>query len=318
MGAFGDIPPVTATLLASNTPVAGKIVTIGIGATAQVGVTDANGNVKVNVPVQTLPGSYQLTAAFGGDEAFLPASTSASFTVGQATTSLVWDPALFTTLTASLNGTPTPLLQEAVKYVVSNGTAGSKTLFVNTDYAGRAPLPPTGLPAGSYSVAASYAGNATFAGATATLPALTIAPQIITFNGSTSLPTSITLGGAPITFTVASSAGQPVTVTLAPPVPPPGPYCTLTTSDNIHYTLTPVAPGTCTIVASAGATTTSTSVTVSQNIVVAKASQTITFGPLGGKTYGDAPFSVSATASSGLPVTFTAAGSACTVANGTT
>ena len=197
VGAFGDIPPVTARLLASNTPVAGKIVTIGIGATAQVGVTDANGNVNVNVPVQTLPGSYQLTAAFGGDEAFLAASTSASFMVGQATTSLVWDPTLFTTLTASLNGTPTPLLQEAVKYIVS-GPAGSKTLFVNTDYAGRAPLPPTGLPVGSYTVAASYAGNATFAGATATLPALTIAPQIITFNGSASLPTSITLGGAPI------------------------------------------------------------------------------------------------------------------------
>ena len=107
-GVFGDIPAVNATLLASGTPVAGKIVTIGIGATAQVGVTDANGNVNVNVPVQTLPGSYQLTAAFGGDEAFLPASTSAPFTVGQATTSLVWDcdTALFTTLTASLGGTP--------------------------------------------------------------------------------------------------------------------------------------------------------------------------------------------------------------------
>jgi hypothetical protein len=33
-------------------------------------------------------------------------------------------------------------------------------------------------------------------------------------------------------------------------------------------------------------------------------SQTITFGPLGNKTYGDAPFGLSATASSGLPVSF--------------
>lgn len=45
-------------------------------------------------------------------------------------------------------------------------------------------------------------------------------------------------------------------------------------------------------------------------------SQTITFGALGGKTFGDADFSVSATASSGLTVTFTASG-ACTV-SGTT
>src|SRR5204863_5407469 len=35
---------------------------------------------------------------------------------------------------------------------------------------------------------------------------------------------------------------------------------------------------------------------------VAKADQTITFGSLADKTYGDAPFSVSATSSSGLPV----------------
>jgi hypothetical protein len=36
--------------------------------------------------------------------------------------------------------------------------------------------------------------------------------------------------------------------------------------------------------------------------------QTITFGPLENKTYGDPPFSVNATASSGLPVSFTASG----------
>jgi hypothetical protein len=37
--------------------------------------------------------------------------------------------------------------------------------------------------------------------------------------------------------------------------------------------------------------------------------QTITFGPLGGKMYGDPAFSISASASSSLPVNFTAAGS---------
>jgi hypothetical protein len=45
----------------------------------------------------------------------------------------------------------------------------------------------------------------------------------------------------------------------------------------------------------------------------AKTSQTITFGPLADRTFGDPPFTVSATASSGLPVSFGAAGS-CTVA----
>jgi hypothetical protein len=42
--------------------------------------------------------------------------------------------------------------------------------------------------------------------------------------------------------------------------------------------------------------------------VVVSVPQTITFEPVGDKVYGDAPFSLSASASSGLPVSFTAAG----------
>ena len=122
------------------------------------------------------------------------------------------------------------------------------------------------------------------------------------------------MGGAPLTFTVASSAGQPVTVALSPPPPPPNPYCTLTSAGNV-YTLTAVAPGTCTIVASAGGTTTSTSVSVTQNIAI-KADQAVAFSPLAARTFGDAPFSVSATASSGLAVAFSASGS-CSVAGST-
>src|SRR6185503_12204546 len=53
---------------------------------------------------------------------------------------------------------------------------------------------------------------------------------------------------------------------------------------------------------------------------ITQASQTITFGALAGRTYGDAPFTVSATGgASGNPVTFAASG-ACTAGgtNGTT
>jgi hypothetical protein len=59
-----------------------------------------------------------------------------------------------------------------------------------------------------------------------------------------------------------------------------------------------------------------TSSSGSHDFTIAKASQTITFGTLPGKTYGDADFTVSATASSGLGVSFTAAGP-CTVAGST-
>ena len=50
----------------------------------------------------------------------------------------------------------------------------------------------------------------------------------------------------------------------------------------------------------------------SNSLTIAKASQTITFGPLPNKTTSDPPFTVSATASSGLPVSFAASGQ-CTV-----
>jgi hypothetical protein len=50
--------------------------------------------------------------------------------------------------------------------------------------------------------------------------------------------------------------------------------------------------------------------------LVVPTSQTITFGPLANKTYGDPDFSLGATASSGLPVSFAASGN-CTVASAT-
>ena len=54
------------------------------------------------------------------------------------------------------------------------------------------------------------------------------------------------------------------------------------------------------------------------NLTINKASQTITFGELGNKTVGDPNFTVSGTASSELPVTFTVGeGSACTISENT-
>ena len=75
--------------------------------------------------------------------------------------------------------------------------------------------------------------------------------------------------------------------------------------------------GTCTITASQGGNANyNAALDVARSFVIARANQTITFAPLADKTYGDPDFTVSATASSGLPVSFTASGS-CTVA-GTT
>ena len=61
------------------------------------------------------------------------------------------------------------------------------------------------------------------------------------------------------------------------------------------------------------ATYMSTFKTVQINVL--SGNQTIAFGPLAGKTYGEPDFAVAATASSGLPVTFTATGN-CEVTEG--
>src|SRR5262249_24451177 len=55
---------------------------------------------------------------------------------------------------------------------------------------------------------------------------------------------------------------------------------------------------------------------VAQSFPIAQAGQSISFGPLPGKTYGDAPFGVNATASSGLSVSFAVSGN-CSVTGAT-
>jgi PASTA domain len=84
--------------------------------------------------------------------------------------------------------------------------------------------------------------------------------------------------------------------------------CTVSGS-TVHIT----GAGTCTITASQdGNATYDAAPSVPQTFAIAKAGQSITIGPVGPRTFGDPDFAVGASASSGLPVAFAAAGS-CTV-----
>lgn len=84
-------------------------------------------------------------------------------------------------------------------------------------------------------------------------------------------------------------------------------------------TVTLVAAGSCTVRASqAGNATYAPAPNIDRTFAVAKAAQTITFGTLSGKTFGNAPFSVAATTTSGLAVTFSSTTtSICTVSGST-
>jgi hypothetical protein len=108
-------------------------------------------------------------------------------------------------------------------------------------------------------------------------------------------------------FAVSATAGSGLPVSFAP-----SGQCTMT-GNTVHLT----GSGSCTITASqAGNSNFNPATDVPQGFTTAKSNQTIAFGALANKTFGDADFAVSATASSALPVSFAASGQ-CTVSGNT-
>jgi hypothetical protein len=112
-------------------------------------------------------------------------------------------------------------------------------------------------------------------------------------------------------FSVAATgggSGQPVTLGVSGVCSIGGTTVTMTSGT-----------GTCTVAFNqAGDANYNPAPTVTAYTIAQKADQTITFGPLGTKTFGDAAFDVDATASSTLPVTFSSqTGGTCTVAGKT-
>jgi photosystem II stability/assembly factor-like uncharacterized protein len=162
--------------------------------------------------------------------------------------------------------------------------------------------------AGSCTVTASQGGNGSYEPAADVARTFSIARagQTIDFGALDDQ----TFGNADFAIDATATSGLPVHLEVTS-----GP-CTLsgdTAPANAHIS----GAGTCVVTASQGGDSNyEPAPDVERSFAIAKAGQTITFGPLAGKTYGDADFAVSATASSGLAVTFSAAG-ACTVASGT-
>jgi len=150
-----------------------------------------------------------------------------------------------------------------------------------------------GVASGTCTIAADQAGDATYNAApqvTVSFPVKT--NQSITF----AVVSALTVGGS-VTLSATASSGLPVTFSSLTTT-----ICTVSGS-----TVTGVAPGTCTIAADqAGDSSWNPAPEVTQNVTVTAAGatpQTITFGAAPALTVGGtAP--VSATASSGLPVTF--------------
>jgi len=124
--------------------------------------------------------------------------------------------------------------------------------------------------------------------------------QAITFN---SLPDK-TFGDPPFALAASASSGLPVTFTTS----------ISSTCSVSGTTVTLIEAGSCAITAhQMGDVNTNPAAEVTRTFTIDKANQTINFEPIADRTWGDPPFVITSTASSGLSVTFTASG-ICTVA----
>ena len=127
------------------------------------------------------------------------------------------------------------------------------------------------------------------------------ASQAISFTA----PATRNFGSGPVTLGATASSGAAVSYSSSTTA-----VCTVSGS-----TVTLVAAGTCTITAAQGGNSLYLpAASVARSFVINKAGQSISFANLAGRTFGAAPFNLSATSSSGLAVSFSSATTAvCTV-----
>ncbi|HLJ28389.1 MAG TPA: carboxypeptidase regulatory-like domain-containing protein [Candidatus Angelobacter sp.] len=291
-GLFSGTADLSATLTSSGAGLSGKSVAFTLnGNNAGSAITNGSGTATVSAASLTgiNAGSYPgvIGATFAGDSGFAPSNGVGDLTVSKLNQTItfgalgnkIFGDADFTVSAAATSG-----------LTVTFGAGGNCTVSGSTVHI-------TG--AGSCTITASQAGDANNNPATDVPQSFSIskASQTITFGA---LGNKI-FGDADFTVSAAATSGLTVTFGASG-------NCTVTGS-TVHIT----GAGPCTITASqAGDANNSPATDVPQSFSISKASQTITFGGLGNKIFGDADFTVSATATSGLTVTFGASGN-CTV-----
>ena len=159
---------------------------------------------------------------------------------------------------------------------------------------------------GSSVITASQAGNSNYLAATDAPQTLnvTIGNQTITFNALS--PASV--GDSPITLVATSSSGLTVSYSS-------NNTSVATVSGN---NLTIVGQGNATITASQAGNANYNAATSVDQVISVKQGQTITFGALAAKNFGDAAFNLSATASSSLAVTYSSSNTSVATVSGNT
>jgi hypothetical protein len=250
----------------------------------------ASGNCAVSGSTVHLtgPGSCTVTAAQAGNANYNAATdVTRAFSIAKASQTIA-----FGALAAKTFGDPD----------FSVGATASSALSVSFAASGSCSLAGTTVHmtgGGPCTVTASQAGDSNYNAApdVAQTFAVAKASQTIAFAALANK----TFGAGDFGVSATASSGLPVSFAASG-------SCTVS-GTTVHIT----AAGSCTVTASQpGDSNYAAAAGASQTVAIAKANQTISFGALANKRYPGANFSVSASASSGLPVSFTASGK-CTV-----
>jgi hypothetical protein len=304
-GTYGPAPTVGQVILVNSGP-SGQTITFPAIATQAVGtplalVATATSALPVSFASSTTgvctvsgttaaflsPGTCTITASQAGNGSYTAATpVPQSFTVisNKQQQTITFNPIPAQTLGSTLTLSATASSGLAVTFsVVPNGNcsiSGNVVTFLNT---------------GNCGVNANQSGNSTYAAAPTVGQIIVVnnpTPQTITFN---SIPAQKV--GTPLALSATSTSG--LTVTFASST---ANICTVSGTTAAF-----IAPGTCGIVASQPGNSTyaaAASVTQSFTVNAALQSQTITFNSIPAQTVGST-LTLSATASSGLAVTFT-------------
>jgi hypothetical protein len=264
----------------------------GGGDTSSAGTMQLDGTAGQSVTEASSGGTFSIFSGFWLAVA-LPASTLSVPDVTGAYGGNV-------SLTAILSSNGTNISNKSITFTLNGTNVGTAI----TDANGLATLTGvslSGINAGTYAdaVTAQFAGDLTFAASNGAgqlivqkaTPLLQVTGGSFTYDGQPH-------GAAAIATGVNNEALGPITLLYGG-------------AGDI-----PVNAGTYSITATfAGNQNYNSAVDNQQSIIINKASQTMTFAGLADKTYGDADFTLSATSSSGLAVSFSASGQ-CTVTGG--
>jgi uncharacterized repeat protein (TIGR01451 family) len=316
------------------------------GDAAYTPATPVDESFTVTQGSQTINFGTLSNQTFGAAPFTVSASATSGLTVGFASLSTSQCTVSGTTVTLAAGGTctiqatqagnanftPAPFVNQSFTVnpasqtinfgTLSNQTFGAAAFTVNASATSNLPVSfnsqttPVCTVAGSLvtlvaggmcTIQAMQAGNASYTAAPNVSQSFTVNPASQTINFG-ALPNQ-TLGAAPFTVSATATSNLPVSFNSQT-----ASICTVSGS-----TVALIAGGTCTIQAmQAGSTSYTAAPNVNQSFTVYLQSQTITFGGLANQTYGSAAFTVSASASSNLPVSFNSqTTSVCTVSGST-